>query len=135
MVAYTLLAIKVCHEALMIYILRQGGDPHANPGDLLIRTLISGVLIGSIYPIVHMMLDIGIAFSQDIAGMAGGITRLDSSTMDPLTGAATFLSDYMMSILFLGFFLIASIILLLIIYLQLLVRTGRMKLLMLLLGK
>ncbi|MGG3471571.1 conjugal transfer protein TrbL family protein [Neobacillus pocheonensis] len=67
--ALTILAVKVSYEAIISYILRINGDPDADPGGLLIKTVHATAVIMSVPWIVKTMYKFGVALAADIAGL------------------------------------------------------------------
>ena len=65
--ALSILAIKVINESLQTYILYQSGDPDADPGGLLIRTLQAVVIIAALPDMVKRLFVFGMKVANDIA--------------------------------------------------------------------
>lgn len=70
--ALTLLVLKVMNEAYQTYILRQNGDPDADPAGLLVRTAQAVAVIVALPWIVLQIFTFGTKVSTDIANLSSG---------------------------------------------------------------
>jgi len=70
--AFTILVVKVINEAYQTYILRQNGDPDADPAGLLVRTCQAVAVITTLPWIVQQLFTFGTKVSKDVAGLNTG---------------------------------------------------------------
>lgn len=70
-VAGSVLATKVAYEAWVTYILRQNGDPDADPSGLLFRSASAAAFIGGMPWLVRWVYLFGTAVASDIARLPG----------------------------------------------------------------
>ncbi|MGG2201884.1 conjugal transfer protein TrbL family protein [Paenibacillus validus] len=69
--AGTILITKVAYEAWVTHILRQNGDPDADPGGLLFRSASAAAFIGGVPWLVKWMYQFGTTVAGDIARLPG----------------------------------------------------------------
>lgn len=70
--AFTILVVKVMNEAFQTYILRQNGDPNADPSGLLVRTGQAVAIIATLPWIVQQVFTFGSKVAHDVAGLSTG---------------------------------------------------------------
>ena len=70
-IAGTLLAVKVAFEAWTTYILRQNGDPDADPGGLLFRSVSAAAFISAVPWLVRWIYQFGTNVASDVAKLPG----------------------------------------------------------------
>jgi hypothetical protein len=82
--AGTILITKVAYEAWMTHVMRMNGDPDADPGGLLIRSVASAAIIGGMPWLVKWIYKFGTTVSNDIAKLPGVDYKSASSPMEKL---------------------------------------------------
>lgn len=121
--AGTLLITKVAYEAWMTYVMRMNGDPDADPGGLLIRSVSSAALIGGVPWLVKWMYQFGTTISTDIAKLPGVDYTSAASPMEKLLNMVVAQSSYPMFI-FLG--VIFAVLIFIIILIQTFIRAAEL---------
>lgn len=82
--AGTILVTKVAYEAWVTHILRQSGDPDADPGGLLFRSASAAAFIGGAPWLVKWLYGFGTAVASDIAKLPGVDFSSAGSPMEAL---------------------------------------------------
>lgn len=120
-VALTVLGIKVSYESMMIYILRQQGEPSSDPTQLLIGT-IRAVGVISVMPwLVRFIFNFGLTVASEVSKLPGtGFENADNSTFTVLMNLLISAGN---ALLFIAIGIVFGIILLIIVIIQTFIRS------------
>lgn len=121
--AITLVGVKVSYEAFMAYILRQGGDPDADPGGVLIRLCQAVAIIASVPWIVKYMYLIGTSMASDISALPGQKLSESKTIMEEVIKV---LQQSFTQNIFIAIAIIFALVMLIIVLIQTFIRAGEL---------
>ncbi|MBJ6360506.1 conjugal transfer protein TrbL family protein [Paenibacillus sp. GCM10012307] len=122
--AGTILVSKIAFEAWMTYIMRMSGDPDADPGGLLIRSMASAAIISSMPWLVKWFYEFGTAVAGDVAKLPGVDLQNAATPMERLLNMATGGGGQFIFFVFLG--IIFAVIVFIIILIQTFLRAAEL---------
>lgn len=93
-VAGSILAVKVAFEAWTTYVLRQNGDPDADPGGLFFQAVTAAAFIGGAPWLVRWIYSFGTTVAGDIAKLPGVDYASAGSPMEQLLDMVTSEATY-----------------------------------------
>lgn len=121
--AGSILAAKVAYEAWLNYILRENGDPDADPGGLLFRTIQAAAIISTIPWLVRWMYQFGTTIASDIAGLPGVNYEQSGGILDQFFTKMIVSGSYPLFIAIGGLF---ALVILIIIFIQTFIRAAEL---------
>lgn len=121
--AGAILAAKLAYEAWVTYILRQSGDPDADPGGLLFRAISSAAFIGSMPWLVRWLYLFGTEVAGDIARLPGIDYSSAASPMEQLLNMVIADATYPM---FMAIGVLFALVMFIVILIQTFIRAGEL---------
>ena len=121
--AGTILVTKIAYEAWTTYVLRQNGDPDADPGGLLIRSILSAAFIGGMPWLVPWLYKFGTTVANDVAKLPGVNYDSASTPIESLLSATISSGS---SIFFIFLAVIFAVIVFIIILIQTFIRAAEL---------
>ena len=121
--AGSLLAVKVAYEAWVTYVLRQNGDPDADPGGLLFRSISAAAFIGTMPWLVRWIYLFGTTISSDIAKLPGVDYASISSPLQQLLDMVLAQNAY---VVFAAIGVLFALVIFIIIFIQTFIRAAEL---------
>jgi hypothetical protein len=108
--AFSILVLKTMFEAFQTYILHDAGDPDADPGGLLIRTVQSVAIIATLPFILSHLSHFGTRINTDVSNLDGGkMSEVDVKAIFAIGGASLGLVPILVMLIFVIMILIIAI--------------------------
>jgi len=121
--AGSIVAAKIAFEAWTTYILRQNGDPDADPGGLLFRSVSSIAIISGVPWLVRWLYKFGTAVAGDIAKLPGVDYQSAGTPMEELLDMVVANSSYT---IFMSIGVLFALLMFIIVFIQSFIRAAEL---------